>query len=138
MALLLATFLLHEYIFKLFFPRYRLKAEAIEAARHFVECYLHTMAQEQLNTNDMMSLNWDTAKDTIKCEISAFGIIKLERKNGEIFLNVQDGNTRIRIHKDSFRILCQYKESIEYLMSFLESNAFSIQHGQSLVQEKQQ
>ena len=90
-----------------------MKAEALEAARHFVECDLHTMAQEQLNTKDMMSLNLDTAKDTIKCEISAFGTIKLERKNGEIFLNVQDGNTRIRIHKDSFRILC--------LLSRLES-----------------
>ena len=107
----------------------------MEAAQHFVECFLGTMAQEQLNTNDKLSLHWDTKKDNIKCEIGAFGTIKLERKNAEIFLIVQDGTNRVRIHKDTFAILCQYKESIEYLMSFLESNAFMIQHGQGLAQK---
>lgn len=128
-------FLLHEYILKTFFPRYKLKAEALEAARHFVECFQDRMAQEELNKNDMLSLNWDTAKDAIKCDISAFGTIKLERKRGEIFLIVQDGSTRIRMHKDTFAMLCQYKESIQYLISFLEANAFKADHGQGLVQQ---
>ena len=73
-------------------PRYKLKAEALEAANHFVESFFRTMAQEELNRNDMVSLIWDTANDNIKCEISAFGSIKLERKRGgDIFMCIQDG-----------------------------------------------
>ena len=79
--------------------------------------------------NDMMSLIWDTAKDNIKCEISAFGSIKLERKNsGKIFLCLQDGNSRVRIHKDTFTKLYQYKTSIHYLISLLDTNVFGGQH----------
>ena len=81
----------------------------------------------------MMYLIWDTANDNIKCEISAFGSIKLERKKGvEIFLCLQDGNSRVRIHKDTFTKLHQYNESIQYLISFLEANAFGGQYGQDL------
>ena len=49
--------------------------------------YTHLqLSQEELNRNDMMSLIWDTGNDNIKCQISAFGSIKLERKKGgEIF-----------------------------------------------------
>ena len=62
----------------------------------------------------MMSLVWDTANDNIKCEISAFGSIKLERKKGgELSLCLQDGNSCVRIHKDTFTKLYQYKESIQ-------------------------
>ena len=114
MPLLLAAFLLHEHLFKTCFPRYKLKAEALEAANRFVHCF--GMAQEELNRNDMMSLNWDTANDSIKCEISAFGNIKLERKQGEIYLCIQDGNGRVRIHTDTFNKVYQYKESIQYLI----------------------
>ena len=89
------------------------------------------MTQEELNRSDMMSLVWDTANDNIKCEISAFGSIKLERKKGgEIFLCLQDGNSRVRIHK-----LYQYKESIQHLISFIEANAFCGQHGQGLAEK---
>ena len=130
MPLLLAAFLLHEHLFKTFFPRYKLKAEALEAANRFVHCF--GMAQEELNRNDMMSLSWDTANDSIKCEISAFGNIKLERKQGEIYLCIQDGNGRVRIHTDTFNKVYQYKESIQYLISFLEANAFSLYQGQGL------
>ena len=87
------------------------------------------MAQEEVNRTDIMSLNWDTTNDVIKCEISAFGTIKLERKNGDIFLLVLDGSTRIRIHKETFIKLYQYKESTQYLMSFLEANAFTLHYG---------
>ena len=131
MPVLLAVVLLHN-IFKLFFPRYKLKAEALEASRHFVDSLLYTLAQEQVNRNDMVSLNWDTANNVIKCDISAFGTIKVERKNGEIFLVIQDGNARVRIYKDTFIKIYQFKESIQYLMSFLEANAFSVHHGQGL------
>lgn len=135
MPLLSAVYIFHEYILKPFLPRYRVKAEALEAARHFVDCFSHIMAQEQLNSNEMLSLNWDTAKDAIKCEVSPFATIKLERKNSDIFITVQDGNTRLRMHKNTFVMLCQYKESIQYLMSFLEANAFSEHHGHGLVQQ---
>ena len=80
MPLLLAAVLLHEYILKTCLPRYKLKAEALEAANHFVESFFRAMAQEELNRNDMVSLIWDTANDNIKCEINAFGSIKLEKK----------------------------------------------------------
>ena len=64
--------------------------------------------------NDMMSLIWDTANDNIKCKIGAFGSIKLERKNsGEIFLCLQDGNSRVRILKDTFTKLYQFKKCIQ-------------------------
>lgn len=49
-----------------------------------------------------MSLNWDTTNDVIKCEISAFGTIKLERKNSDIFLLVQDGSTRIQMDTQGY------------------------------------
>ena len=137
MPLLLAAVLLHEYILKTCLPRYKLKAEALEAANHFVESFFRTRAQEELNRNDMVSLIWDTANDNIKCEISVFGSIKLERKRGgDIFMCIQDGNSRVRIHKDTFTKLYQYKESIQYLISFLEANAFSVQHdGQGLAEQ---
>ena len=134
MPLLLAAFLLHEHLFKTCFPRYKLKAEALEAANRFVHCF--AMAQEELNRNDMMSLSWDTAKDSIKCEISAFTTIKIERKQGEIYLCLQDGNSRVRIHKDTFTKLFQYKESIQYLISFLEANTFCLHHGQGLAEQQ--
>ena len=93
------------------------------------------MAQEELNRNDIVSLIWDTANDNIKYEINAFGTIKLERKNGgEIFLCLQDGNSRVRIHKDTFTKLYRYKESV-YLIAFLEANAFSVQHGQGMAEQ---
>ena len=58
------------------------------------------MAQEVLNRNDMVSLIWDTANDNIKYKINAFGTIKLERKNGgKIFLCLQDGKSRVRMHR---------------------------------------
>ena len=136
MYVLFAAFLPHEYIFKLFFPKYKLKAEALEAARHFVESFNHTMAQEQVERNDMVSLNWDTSNNQIKCEISAFGTIKIERKNDEVVLIVQDGNGRIRIHKDTFLKLYQFKESIQFLMSFLEDNPFGAHHGQGLDEQQ--
>ena len=130
MPLLLAAVLLHEYILKTYLPRYKLKAEALEAANHFVESFFRAMAQEELNKNDMVSLIWDTANNNIKCKINAFGSIKLERKRGgDIFLCLQDANSRVRIHKDTFTKLYQYKESIQYMISFLEANAFSVQHG---------
>lgn len=132
MPVLLTAYLLHEYIFKLFFPRYKIKAEALEAARHFVDSVLHTMAQKQVASNEMESLVWDTSNNLIKCDISAFGTIKIERKNGEVFLVTQDVNGRVRIHKDTFIKLYQFKESIQYLMSFLEANSFSGHHGQCL------
>ena len=94
------------------------------------------MAQEELNRNDMLSLHWDTEKQTIKCDISTFGPIKLERKYGKISLINQDGNTRIRMQKDTFVMLYAYKESIEFLISFLEANAFFSPHGQSHVKTR--
>ena len=60
MPLLLAAVLLHEYILKTCLPRYKLKAEALEAANHLVESFFRTMAQEELNRNDTVSLIWDT------------------------------------------------------------------------------
>ena len=109
----------------------------MEAARHFVEIFKHNMAQEELNRNDLLSLQWNTAADTIRCEISAFGIIKFERRNGEVYLSLQDGNGRIRMHKNTFHLLCEYKESILYLMSFLEANSFTKHHGHGVVEESQ-
>lgn len=134
--MLTAIWFLHEHILKRIIPYYKIKAEALEAARHFVECIQLTMAQEELNRNDMLSLHWDTEKQTIKCEVNAFGVIKLERKNGEIYLIIHDGSTRVRMQKDTFTMLCEYKESIEFLMSFLEANAFFPHHGQNLVKAK--
>ena len=125
MPFLSSILFLHEIILKTFFPRYKLKAEALEAARHFVECYQETMAQEELNRNDLLSLQWNVAGDNIKCEINSFGVIKLERKNGEINLIIQDANSRLRMSKDTFKLLCEYKESILYLIAFLEANAFT-------------
>ena len=135
MLILTAILFLHEHILKRIFPYYKIKAEALEAARHFVECFHLTMAQAELNRNDMLSLSWDTEKHTIKCDVSPFGVIKLERKNNEIWLIIQDGNTRIKMQKDTFSMLCEYKESIEYLISFLEANAFSPHHGQNIIKE---
>ena len=135
MPILTAILLLHEYILKSFFPYYKIKAEALEAARHFVESFQRIMAQEELNRNDLLSLQWNTTTDTIKCDINAFGVIKFERKNGEIFLSIQNGNGRIRMHKNTFNLLCEYKESILYLISFLEANSLNIHHGQSMVKE---
>lgn len=132
MPVLTAVVLLHEYILKVFLPRYKLKAEALEASRHLVDSLLYTMAQEQVKRNDTESLTWDTANNLIKYDISALGTIKIERKNGELFLVIQDGNARVRIHKDTFLKLYQFKESIEYLMSFLEANAICVHHGQGL------
>lgn len=137
MPMLTAILLLHEYILKSFVPYYKIKAEALEAARRFVESFNHSMAQQELNRNDLLSLQWNTAADTIKCEISAFGIIKFERRNGEIYLGFQDGNGRIRMHKNTFHLLCEYKESILYLMSFLEANSFTKYHGQGVGEESQ-
>ena len=86
------------------------------------------MAQEELNRNDLLSLQWNVAGDNIKCEINSFGVIKLERKNGEINLIIQDANSRLRMSKDTFKLLCEYKESILYLIAFLEAKAFAQQH----------
>ena len=136
MSLLTAILFLHEIVLKTFFPRYRVKAEALEAARHFVVCFEKTMAQEELNRNDLLSLQWNVSGDNIKCEINSFGVIKLERKNGEINLIIQDANSRLRMSKDTFKLLCEYKESILYLISFLEANAFvQRQNGQCLAQK---
>ena len=136
MPFITAVLFLHEVILKTFFPRYRLKAEALEASRHFVECFEKNMAQEELNRNDLLSLQWNVSGDNIKCEINSFGVIKLERKNGDITLIIQDANSRLRMTKDTFKLLCEYKESILYLISFLEANAF-VQHqnGQCLAQQ---
>ena len=109
----------------------------MEAARHFVEIFKHSMAQEELNRNDLLSLPWNTAADTIRWEISAFGIIKFERRNGEVYLSLQDVNGRIRIHKNTFHLLCEHKENILYLMSFLEANSFTKHHGHGVVEESQ-
>lgn len=79
----LADLFLHEYIFKNCLPRYKLKAESLEASNHVVDCFLRTMAPKELNRNDMVSLIWDTVNDNIKYEISAFDIIRLERKKGK-------------------------------------------------------
>ena len=129
--MLTAIWFLHEHILKRIIPYYKFKAEALEAARYFVEWFQHRMAQEQLNTNDMVSINWDTERQAIKCDINGFGAIKIERKNGEIYLIIQDGSTRVRMQKDTFVMLCSYKESIEYLMSFLEANAYTAHHQQN-------
>lgn len=126
MLTLTSIFFLHEHII----TYYKVKAEALEAARHFEECFHRTMAQAELNRNDRLSLHWDTEKQTIKCDVNAFGVIKLERKNNEIWLIIQDGNIRLKMQKDTFNTLCEYKESIEYLISFLEANTFSPHHGQ--------
>ena len=45
-------------------------------------------------------------------------------------LCLQDGNSRVRIHKDTFTKLYQYKKSIQYLISLLDTNVFGGQHGQ--------
>lgn len=133
MPMLTAILFLHEHILKRIVPYYKIKAEALAAARHFVECFQLTMAQEELNRNDMLSLHWDTEKQTIKCDVNTVGVIKVERKNGEIYLIIQDGSTRVRMQKDTFTTLCEYKESIEFLMSFLEANAFFPHRGQNLI-----
>ena len=57
--MLTAIVLFHEYIFKTFVPLYKIKAEALEAARHFVECFQETMEQEELNRIGLMSLQWN-------------------------------------------------------------------------------
>lgn len=131
--LLTAILVLHEVVLKTFFPRYRLKSETLEASRHFVECFENNMAQEELNRNDLLSLQWNVSDDNIKCEINRSGLIKLERTNGEINLIIQDVNSPLRMSKDTFKLLCEYKERILYLISFLEANAFvHHQNGQCL------
>lgn len=134
MPMITSILFLHEIILKTFFPRYKIKAEALEAANHFVECFQATMAQEELNRNDLslnknelLSLQWNVSSSNIRCEINAFGTIKLERKNGDTFVIIQDANSRLRMSKDTFKLLSEYKESILYLISFLEANAF-VQH----------
>ncbi|MCG8115589.1 MAG: hypothetical protein N0E45_09505 [Candidatus Thiodiazotropha endolucinida] len=133
--MLTAIFVLNEYILKTFFPRHKIKAQALEAANHFVESFYQRMAQEDLNRNDLLSFQWNTAADTIKWEISSFGTIKFDRRNGEIHISIQDGNNRIRMHQNTFLLLCEYKESILYLMSFLETNSFNNHHGQGVAKE---
>ena len=80
MLILTSIFFLHEHILKRIITYYKIKAEALEAARHFEEYFHRTMVQAELNRNDRLSLHLDTEKQTIKCDVNAFGVIKLERK----------------------------------------------------------
>ena len=49
------------------------------------------------------------------------------------FLIIQDGNTKIRMKKATFDRLYEYRESISFLISFLEGNSSVQQDGSCLV-----
>ena len=86
--MLTAVLFLHEYILKRIIPYNEIEAEAVEAARHSVGCFFFfffffylkkKMGQEDLNRNDMLSLQWNTENQTTKCDINTFSVIKLEQ-----------------------------------------------------------
>lgn len=81
------------------------------------------MAQEQLNAGGFHSLQWIPKKKMVKCIVNPFCSIKVENTGDGVFLIIQEGNSRIRMRKDTFNQLYEYKESIQFLMSFLESNS---------------
>ena len=105
MPALTAIILFHEYIAKTFIPYYNIKVEALEASNHLVRILQDIMAQEELNRSGMLSLQWNPNRESIKCEINVLCSVKLENKDGEIYLVIQDGNSRIRMRKDTFNIL---------------------------------
>ena len=60
------------------------------------------MAQEEINRSDVLSFQWTPGADSIKCKVNAFCSIKVELKDGEIFLIIQDGNSKIRMNSHRF------------------------------------
>lgn len=123
MSILTAIVLFHEYLAKSFIPYYKIKAEAFEAANHFVESFRERMAQEELDRGGFLSLQWNPNEESIKCDVNVFCSIKIELKDNEIYLIIQDAHSRIRMKKATFDRLYEYKESISYLMSFLAGNS---------------
>ncbi len=125
MIFLTAIVFLHEYIAKTFIPNYKIKSEAREAATRFVHSCFGSilMAQAQLNRSGILSLEWSPAKDTIKCLVNSRCSIKLESKGEDIYLVIQDGNSRIRMHRRTFDTLYEFKESISFLISFIEGHS---------------
>ena len=87
MAILAAIVLFHEYFAKSFIPYYKIKAEA----NSFVESFWETMVQEEINRSGVESLQWTPGADSIKCKVNAFFSIKVELKDCQIFLIIQDG-----------------------------------------------
>ena len=133
MPILTAIILFHEYLAKQFIPYYKIKAKAFEAANLFVESYQERMAQEQVNRSGFLSLQWNPSEECIKCDVDVVCSLKLELKDAKIFLTIQDGHSRIRLRKETFDRMYEYKGSISYLMSFLEGHSSVRRDGQDLV-----
>ena len=87
------------------------------------------MAQSQIdaakidNTGGFQSVHWDPHNCNVKCKVNKFCSIKVEKKDSTIYLVVQEGSSRIRLAKETFDNLYELRESILFLMSFVESNS---------------
>lgn len=80
------------------------------------------MTQAGLTNSGFYSVQWNPNTETIKYNVNAVCSIKVELKNKETYIIVQEGNSKIKLNKHTFNSLFEYKESIDFLISFLEGN----------------
>lgn len=85
------------------------------------------MAQAQVNASlrdGFRSLQWNPKDCNIKCELNRFCSIKVEKKKDNVFIVMQEATSpRIKLTMDTFENLCELKESILFLMSFVDVNS---------------
>lgn len=80
------------------------------------------MAQEQVNKQTVSTLDWNPQKGDIKYAVTDCFSFKVECKDGQIYVIIQEGNTRVKLRQQMFDRLREFTESISYLISFVEAN----------------